>query len=113
MQAVGSRGVLCAGSSPGRGRGAASTPLDGDAGWGWAHRHHALFHGAVMHVMVFVRNEQSTLKRPKPTKTAPWLCGPCQLIRTLSKGWELPKLNSPFISPEFLRVTLPLFLVCL
>lgn len=67
----------------------------------------------VMRVMVFVRNEQMPLKRPQNPKTAPRLRGPCQLIPTPREGWKLPKLNSLFISPGFLRVTLPLFLVCL
>lgn len=69
--------------------------------------------GRVMLVMVYLRTKQSPLKRPKPLKTAPCKHGPCQLIPTLCKRWELPKLNSPFISPRLLHVALPLFLVCL
>jgi len=113
VQAVGSHDVLCAGSFPGRGRGAASAPPDGDAAWGWAHCCRAWFPGGLMRVMIFVRNEQNPLKRPQKPKTAPRQRGPCQLIPAPREGWELPKLNSLFISLGFLRVTLPLFLVCL
>lgn len=61
----------------------------------------------------YLRTKQSPLKRPKPMKTAPHMPGSCQLISTLCERWELPKLNSPFISPGLLCVGLLLFLVCL
>lgn len=57
--------------------GSSLCPLDGDAGWGWARRCGAWFPGGAMHVMVFVRNEQNILKRPKKPKTVPRLRGPC------------------------------------
>lgn len=66
-----------------------------------------------MLVMVYLGTKQSPLKRPKPMKTAPCVHGLSQLIPTLYEGWELPKLNSPFISPGLLRVAILFFLVCL